>query len=128
MSPRGGTRRTARPGPDQNRRPAFAGSLTREIRTPSEWIGPTFETVTIVTKQAQRIRGVKKAEDVFTIQIMDTGERIQGCLRSEVIREDLVDARISSPGGDSDMTDLVGYLGSLRGGTVPARQPSRRLR
>ena len=73
-------------------------SLTREIRTPSEWIGPTFETVTIVTKQAQRIRGVKKAEDVFTIQIMDTGERIQvhrvGSAGSD-LREDLVDARIS---------------------------------
>ena len=122
MAGRGG-----RLGPDltrigvQRSQPA----LTREIRTPSEWIGPTFETVTIVTKQAQRIRGVKKAEDVFTIQIMDTGERIQGYRKSdlqEVIYEktslmpDYPSGRLS----DSEMTDLVGYLGSLRGAAAPA--------
>jgi len=99
-------------------------ALTREIRTPSEWIGPTFETVTIVTKQAQRIRGVKKAEDVFTIQIMDTGERIQGYRKSdlqEVIYEktSLMPEYPSGRLSDSDMTDLVGYLGSLRGADVP---------
>jgi alcohol dehydrogenase (cytochrome c) len=95
-------------------------ALTREIRTPSEWIGPTFETVTIVTKQAQRIRGVKKAEDVFTIQIMDTGERIQGYRKSdlqEVIYEktSLMPEFPSGRLSDSDLTDLVGYLASLRG-------------
>ena len=99
-------------------------ALTREIRTPSEWIGPTFETVTIVTKQAQRIRGVKKAEDVFTIQIMDTGERIQGYRKSdlqEVIYEktSLMPEYPSGRLSDSDMTDLVGYLGSLRGAAAP---------
>ena len=109
-------------------------ALTREIRTPSEWIGPTFETVTIVTKQAQRIRGVKKAEDVFTIQIMDTGERIQGYRKSdlqEVIYEktSLMPEYPSGRLSDSDMTDLVGYLGSLRGADAyQPRQPSRRLR
>jgi alcohol dehydrogenase (cytochrome c) len=99
-------------------------ALTREIRTPSEWIGPTFETVTIVTKQAQRIRGVKKAEDVFTIQIMDTGERIQGYRKSDL--QEVIDEKTSLmpeyPSGrlsDSDMTDLVGYLGSLRGADAP---------
>ena len=99
-------------------------ALTREIRTPSEWIGPTFETVTIVTKQAQRIRGVKKAEDVFTIQIMDTGERIQGYRKSDL--QEVIDEKTSLmpeyPSGrlsDSDMTDLVGYLGSLRGAATP---------
>src|SRR5207248_10460332 len=35
-------------------------ALIREIRTPSEWIAPTFETVTLVTKDGQRIRGAKK--------------------------------------------------------------------
>ena len=99
-------------------------ALTREIRTPSEWIAPTFETVTIVTREAQRIRGAKKAEDVFTIQIMDTRERIQGYRKSdlqEVIYEQTSLMPEYPPGrlSDSDVTDLVGYLGSLRGAAAP---------
>ena len=61
-----------------------ADAVTREIRTPSEWIMPAFETVTVVTKDGQRIRGAKKAEDVFTIQIMDSAERIQGYRKAEL--------------------------------------------
>ena len=37
-----------------------------------------YETVTLVTKDGQKIRAVKKNEDVFSIQVMDTRERIQG--------------------------------------------------
>ena len=65
-------------------------ALIREIRTPSEWMPPAFETVTLVTKDGQRIRGVKKNEDVFSIQVMDMRERIQGYLKAnlqEVIYE-----------------------------------------
>ena len=76
---------------------------------------PTFETVTIVTKDGQRIRGVKKNEDVFSIQVMDMRERIQGYLQVEPagsdLREGLADAGVR-PGrlNDSDLNDLVGYL------------------
>ena len=41
-------------------------------------------------KDGQKIRGLKKNEDVFSIQVMDTRERIQGYLKSslqEVIYE-----------------------------------------
>ena len=37
-----------------------------------------YETVTLVTKDGQKVRAVKKNEDVFSIQVMDTRERIQG--------------------------------------------------
>src|SRR5207344_2278699 len=87
---------------------------------------PTFETVTIVTRDDQRIRGAKKAEDVFTIQIMDTRERIQGYRKSDlkdVIYEktSLMPAYPVERLGDNDLTDLVGYLASQRGeGGAPA--------
>jgi PQQ-dependent dehydrogenase (methanol/ethanol family) len=114
--------RGGRLGPDLTRigGQRSQAAITREIRTPSEWIVPTFETVTVVTKDAQRIRGAKKAEDVFTIQVMDTRERIQGYRKSdlqEVIYEktSLMPAYPAERLGDNDLTDLVGYLGSLRG-------------
>src|SRR5262245_35715297 len=94
--------------------------LVREIRTPSEVIAPNFETVTLVTKDGQRIRGVKKAEDVFSIQVMDTRERIQGYLKSslqEVVYEknSLMPTYAAAQLPNRDLTDLLGSLTSLRG-------------
>src|SRR5262249_46074249 len=115
--------RGGRLGPDLSRigLSRSRAALTREIRTPSEWVAPAFETVTVVTKDGQRIRGAKKSEDVFTVQIMDTRERIQGYLRSDL--QDVIYEKTSlmpefpaSRLNDADLTDLVGYLSSLRGG------------
>ncbi|HMD36926.1 MAG TPA: PQQ-dependent dehydrogenase, methanol/ethanol family, partial [Vicinamibacterales bacterium] len=97
-------------------------ALRREIRTPSEWMAPNFETVTLVTRDGRRIRGVKKAEDVFSIQIMDTRERLQGYLKStlqDVIHEkdSLMPTFGTAQLSDGDLSDLLGYLTTLRGGT-----------
>jgi hypothetical protein len=72
-----------------------------------------------VTKDGERIRGTKKNEDVFSIQIMDLRERIQGYLKSnlqQVIYEpgSLMPAFDSARLNDSDLTDLVAYLSTLR--------------
>jgi putative heme-binding domain-containing protein len=99
-------------------------ALIREIRTPHEWIPPGFETVTIATKDGQKIRGVKKNEDAFSIQVMDMRERIQGYLKSnaEVTLEknSLMPTFDEKRLPESDLTDLVGYLSTLRGGDVTA--------
>lgn len=101
-------------------------ALVREIRTPSEWVPPAYETVTLVMKDGQRTRGVKKNEDVFTIQLMDMRERIQGYLKSnlqEVIYEkvSLMPAYGSGMLNDGDLNDLVGYLSTLRGADLVVR-------
>jgi putative heme-binding domain-containing protein len=101
-------------------------ALVREIRTPSEWIPPAFETVTVVTKDGQRVRGIKKNEDPFSIQVMDTRERIQGYLKSnlqELIYEktSLMPVFPATRLNDSDLNDLVGYLSTLRGADVTVR-------
>jgi putative heme-binding domain-containing protein len=101
-------------------------ALVREIRTPSEWVPPIYETVTLVTKDGQRIRGTKKNEDVFSIQVMDQRERIQGYLKSnlqEVVYEkaSLMPAFDTRRLNDSDLNDLVGYLTTLRGADMAVR-------
>jgi putative heme-binding domain-containing protein len=101
-------------------------ALVREIRTPSEWMAPVYETVTLVTKDGQRIRGTKKNEDAFSIQIMDTRERIQGYLKpdlKEVIyeKESLMPVFGPAQLNDGDLNDLVGYLSSLRGTDLSVR-------
>jgi putative heme-binding domain-containing protein len=101
-------------------------ALIREIRTPSEWLAPGYETVTLVTKDGQRIRGTKKNEDVFSIQLMDQRERIQGYLKSELKdviyeKESLMPVFTGERLNDRDLTDVVGYLTSLRGGDRAAQ-------
>jgi len=113
--------RGGRLGPDLSRIGASRShsALVREIRTPSEWVPPSYETVTLVTKDGERIRGTKKNEDVFSIQVMDLRERIQGYLKSnlqQVIYEQgsLMPAFDSARLNDSDLTDLIAYLSTLR--------------
>jgi putative heme-binding domain-containing protein len=95
-------------------------ALEREIRTPSEWIAPGFETVTIVTKDGQKVRGTKKNEDTFSIQIMDTRERLQGYLKKDLeqVTEDkqsLMPVFGPQRLSDSELGDLIGYLTTLKG-------------
>jgi putative heme-binding domain-containing protein len=98
-------------------------AFVREIRTPSEVIPPQFESVTLVTKDGQRIRGVKKNEDTFSIQIMDPRERIQGYLKSD-LQEVIYEKNSMMPAygperlSDTDLNDLISYLGTLRGADV----------
>ncbi len=100
-------------------------ALVREIRTPHEWIPPAYETVTVVTKDGQKVRGVKKNEDAFSIQVMDMRERIQGYLKSNVEvqydKSSLMPAFDAKRLNDSDLSDLVGYLTTLRGHDVLVR-------
>jgi putative heme-binding domain-containing protein len=114
--------RGGRLGPDLTRVGAARSraALVREIRTPSEWIPPAYETVTLVTRDGQKIRAVKKNEDVFSIQVMDTRERLQGYLRSslqEVIYEktSLMPAYGPERLNESDLNDLLAYLTTLKG-------------
>jgi len=78
----------------------------------------SYQPVTLVTRAGQRIRGVKKNEDAFSVQIMDTQERLQGYLKAnlrELVNEetslmpDFGPDRLS----DRDLDDLLAYLGSL---------------
>lgn len=113
--------RGGRLGPDLSRVGAARSqaALVREIRTPAEWIAPGYEPVTLVMKDGQRVGGVKKNEDVFSIQIMDTRERIQGFLKADlqdVIYEKGSLMPVYGPErlSESDLNDLVGYLTTLR--------------
>jgi putative heme-binding domain-containing protein len=120
--------RGGRLGPDLTRIGAARSrtALVREIRTPSEWIPPAFETVTLVTNDGQKIRAVKKNEDVFSIQVMDTRERIQGHLKSslkEVIYEPVSLMPAFGPDrlNETELADLVAYLTTLRAASPAVR-------
>lgn len=101
--------------------------LLNKIRGTTETVRPGYEAVTLVTRSGQRIRGVKKNEDEVSIQIMEMSERIQGYMKAglaEVVNEPKSLMPVYGPDrlNDSDLEDLVRYLGTLRGTAATVAQ------
>ena len=109
-------------GPDLSR---VGAARSREImqlriRRGLEEFRAGFEPVTLTPQTGQPIRGVKKNEDLFSVQIMDTRERIQGYEKDKMksVQNDTKSAMpIFGPDrlSDSDLDDLLRYLQTLRG-------------
>jgi putative heme-binding domain-containing protein len=94
--------------------------LVLRIRRGLEDFRAGFEPVTLTPQAGQPIHGVKKNEDLFSVQIMDTGERIQGYEKDKMkaVQNDTKSAMpIFGPDrlSDSDLDDLLRYLQTLRG-------------
>jgi mono/diheme cytochrome c family protein len=83
---------------------------------------PSYDTVTVVTRDGKTIVGVPMNEDTFTIQLMDTSERVYS-LAKESLRSLRHENRSLMPAygpntlGEADLQDLVAYLQSLRAPT-----------
>jgi cytochrome c oxidase cbb3-type subunit III len=108
-------------GPDLSRigsaRPR--AGLAAKVRGTSTFIRPGYEPVTLVTRQGDRIRGVRKNEDEFSIQIMDMRERLQGYLKTTLAEVTVEKQSVMPSYGadrlpDRDLDDLVRYLTTLR--------------
>lgn len=96
------------------------GALVRRIRGATEDFLNGYEPVTVTMKNGQTVRGVTKNDDMFSVQLMDNRERIQGYLRSDV--RDVTEGKQSAMPvfgpdrlNESDLTDLLGYLATLKG-------------
>jgi putative heme-binding domain-containing protein len=93
--------------------------LLNKVRGTSDTVRPGYEAVTVVTRDGQRIRGVKKNEDEFSIQIIDMRERLQGYLKAN-LTEIVTEPRTVMPAygaerlSDRDLDDLLQYLTTLR--------------
>jgi cytochrome c oxidase cbb3-type subunit III len=115
-------------GPDLSRigsgRPR--AGLQAKLRGSNGFIRPGYEPVTIVTRDGERIRGIKKNEDEFSIQIMDTRERLQGYLKSNLAsvtidKQSLMPVYGPDRLNDRDLDDLLRYLTGLRAADAARR-------
>jgi putative heme-binding domain-containing protein len=94
-------------------------ALAAKIRTPNRNVMAGFQPVTLVFADGKRVRGTRKNEDAFSIQIMDTAERLQG-FRKEDVQEIIREPRSLMPEfsaerlSDQALSDLVTYLGTLQ--------------
>jgi putative heme-binding domain-containing protein len=94
--------------------------LVLRIRRGVEDLGAGYAPVTLTPHAGQPIQGLKKNEDLFSVQIMDTRERIQGYEKDKMkaVENNTRSAMpIFGPDrlSDADLDDLVRYLQTLRG-------------
>jgi cytochrome c oxidase cbb3-type subunit III len=94
--------------------------LVARIRRGAETFRPGYAPVTVTPDSGPPIQGVKKNEDLFSVQIMDARERIQGYEKDKV--KAVVNGTNSAMPtfgpdrlSESDLDDLVHYLQTLRG-------------
>jgi putative heme-binding domain-containing protein len=114
--------RGGRLGPDLSRIGVARSrmALVREIRSASEYIPQGYEPVTVATRDGRQIKGVRKNEDSFSIQIMDTNEQLSTFLKKD-LREVTDEKRSLMPdyGPDklteAELDDLLAYLRNLHG-------------
>jgi cytochrome c oxidase cbb3-type subunit 3 len=104
-------------------------SLVESVRTPSQrlaWgltestkeFAQEYETVTVVTPEGQEVKGVTLNEDQFSLQMMDTAERIhlfeKDKLRSiQKSRKSIMPSYDPTILSDHDLDDIVAYLLSV---------------
>ena len=114
--------RGGRLGPNLSRIGASrsASALDREIRRPGEVISVGFETITVTTRDGRKIRGLRKNEDTFSVQVMTPTEDVLSFAKPEAVVDaeplrSLMPAYGPERVSDADLQDIVRYLRTLRG-------------
>jgi len=104
--------------------------MARQIRGEVPDFRTGYEPVVLTTPAGQQIQGVKKNEDLFSVQIMDTRERIQGYLREDL--KGVTNVKISAMPtfsrdklSDAELDDLLAYLSGLQGSEPQAANENR---
>ena len=95
-------------------------ALTRQIRGAVEDFRQGYEPVTVTTSEGRTVRGTRKNEDLFSVQVMDSTERLQGYVKAQVKavteeKRSLMPAYSVDQLNEKDLADLLSYLWTLRG-------------
>jgi cytochrome c oxidase cbb3-type subunit 3 len=94
--------------------------MVRRIRGAIEENGAGYAPVTLTTPSGQQVQAVKKNEDLFSVQVMDSRERIQGYIRGD-LKEVKDETKSAMPPfgtdrlSESQLDDVVRYLMTLKG-------------
>ena len=90
-------------------------SLIQSIRDPNKELAQGYETAIVVTADGKETRGIVMNEDAFSVQMMDTSERIL-LLDREKLRSfkksavSLMPAYNGSALSEKDLQDILAYL------------------
>ena len=95
-------------------------ALRKAIRQASAAITPGYQSVTLVTNDGTTIRGLRKAEDAFSVQLLDMRERLRGFMKADLATVTKDNRSLMPDYGpdrlpDASLDDLVTFLATLKG-------------
>jgi putative heme-binding domain-containing protein len=90
-------------------------ALRSSIRDPSSTIGRGYKPIILSTTIDANVSGIIKGEDAFSIQILDSNQRLRGFAKSELLSSDrdidsLMPAFPEGQLSDSQLDDILSYL------------------
>ena len=93
--------------------------LRASLLAPDQDIAPGYESVTVVTRDGKTLRGIEKAQDDFSVQLMDLQGHFYSFERGEVqsIKSDTHSLMpdYGKAFSAAELNDVLAYLLSLRG-------------
>jgi cytochrome c oxidase cbb3-type subunit III len=95
------------------------GHLTTSLLDPGRYISPLDRKVVAITQDGKRLSGLRLNEDTYSLQILDSNERLIAIPKAQ-LKEYRLDNSSSMPSykevlSQGEVDDLVAYLYSLRG-------------
>lgn len=92
-------------------------ALERKLLDPSSALMPINRPVTIVTRDGRTIRGRRLNEDTYSVQMIDSDERLVSILKEDVETYAISNTSLmpETPLSSEELADVIGYLLTLRG-------------
>ncbi|MDA1289955.1 MAG: c-type cytochrome [Proteobacteria bacterium] len=94
-------------------------ALRSSVREPSSSISRGYKPIILSTSSAPNVSGIIKGEDAFSIQILDSNQRLRGFVKSDLLSQDrdidsLMPAFTEEQLSDSQLDDILSYLHQQR--------------
>jgi putative heme-binding domain-containing protein len=92
-------------------------AIQRTILDPTAALLPINRPVRAVTRDGETIRGRRLNEDTYTVQLIDSQERLRSLVKADLVEYEVSRTATMEPTTLSadEVADLIGYLLSLRG-------------
>jgi putative heme-binding domain-containing protein len=94
-------------------------ALRSSVREPNASISRGYKPIILSTTSAPSVSGIIKGEDAFSIQILDSNQRLRGFAKSDLLSSDrdidsLMPAFPEGQLSDSQLDDILSYLHQQR--------------
>ncbi len=94
-------------------------ALRNSVRDPNSSIGRGYKPVVLSTANAAAISGIIKGEDAFSIQILDSNQRLRSFAKSELLSSDrdvdsLMPVFLERQLSESQLDDILSFLHQQR--------------
>jgi cytochrome c oxidase cbb3-type subunit III len=92
-------------------------SLQMNLLDPATALLPINRPVRIITRNEETILGRRLNEDTYTVQVIDSQERLRSLVKADLVTYEISNAPSKQPTtlNSEEVADVVGYLLTLRG-------------